>query len=148
MSEPEWAPPGGDLDAFGKGKGKGKDQPRQLLECYGCCGKGHPQRLCPTPPGFAGKPGAETLENCKGKGQNSRQCTSKGGGKHEQLRTQQLGKGKGKDGGKGWGKGFGSQGGGKCKRWGKGKGTPEVTGGLSEDQASTITGTLVLPQYH
>ena len=25
MSQPEWAQPGGDPDAFGKGKGKGKD---------------------------------------------------------------------------------------------------------------------------
>ena len=31
MSQPAWAPPGSDLDAFGKGKGKGKDQPRQPL---------------------------------------------------------------------------------------------------------------------
>ena len=60
---PEWQ--GGDLDPFGKGKGKGagsKDQPRGPLECYGCFGKGHPQRLCPTPPGMSGKPGAQVCE--------------------------------------------------------------------------------------
>ena len=52
----------------------------------------------------------------------SQQCTSKGGGKHEQPPV--FGKGKGKDGGgKGFGKGFGHQGGGKAKGgWGKGKG--------------------------
>ena len=126
MSQPEWAPPSGDIDAFGKGKGKGKDQPRQPLECYGCFGEGHPQRLCPTLRGFAGKPGAGTCGNCKGKGHSAQQCTSKGGGKHEQPGLP-TGKGKGKDGGKGWGKGFGSPGGGKGKGWG-GKGKGKVYG--------------------
>jgi len=114
----------GDLDAFHKGKRKGEGEQPKVVECYGCFGKGHPQRLCPTPPGFAGKPGAESCGNCKGKGHNSSQCTSKGGGKHEQPGFQQPGKGKGKDGGgKGWGTGFGNQGGtGSSKGWGKGKG--------------------------
>ena len=107
-----------------EGKGKGKGEQPKVLECYGCFGKGNPQRLCPTPPGFAGKPGAESCGNCKGKEHNSSQCTSKGGGKHEQPGFQQPGKGKGKDGGgKGWGKGFGNQGGkSSSKGWGKGTG--------------------------
>ena len=91
---------GGELDAFGKGKGKGKDSgARPPLECYNCLGTGHPQRLCPTPPGMGGKPGAEVCSNCRGKGHSAPFCTSKGGGKHEQPD-----KGKGKDGGKGYGK--------------------------------------------
>ena len=109
ISQPEWPPPDGDLDAFGKGKGKDMG-PKQPLECYGCFGKGHPQRLCPTPPGMAGKPGAAVCENCFGKGHGKAQCTSKSGGKHEQPG---FGKGKGKDGGKGYGKGFGNKGKGK-----------------------------------
>ena len=118
-----------------KGKGKGTEQTK-VLECYGWFGKGHPQRLYPTPPGFAGKPGAETCSNCKGKGHNSSQCTSKGGGKHEQ----QAGKGKGKDGGgKGWGKGFGGQGGkGSGKGWSKG--SPSSPGWLPQPHPRAILG--------
>ena len=52
------------------------------LECYNCLGKGHPQRICTTPPGKAGKLGAPTCENCLGKGHGKGQCTSKGGGKY------------------------------------------------------------------
>ena len=69
MSQLEWAPPGGDIDAFGKGKGKGKDQPRGPLECYGCFGKGHLQRLCPTPPPawFCGQAWRRDLRELQGK---------------------------------------------------------------------------------
>ena len=57
-------PNGGDIDAFGKGKGKGKDAgPLPPLDCYSCSGKGHPQRLCPTPPEMADRPGAEICTN-------------------------------------------------------------------------------------
>ena len=90
------------LDALQrKGKGRGKDQgPRTPLERYGWFGKVRPQRLCPTPPGMAGKPG--------GKWHSKGQCTSKGGGKHAEP---SKGKGKGFDSGKGYGKDFGKQGG-------------------------------------
>ena len=38
---------GNDLDALNKGKGKGK---AKVIDCHRCEGKGHPQRMCPSPP--------------------------------------------------------------------------------------------------
>ena len=68
-----------------------------------------------TPGQGKGKPGAETCENCKGKGNGKRACTSKGGG---QYTDPSLGKGQGQ-----WShcKGQGQWGQGKGKK-GKGKG--------------------------
>ena len=105
----------------GKGKGAGsKDQPRGPLECYGCFGKGHPQMLCPTPPGMAGKPGAQVCELCHGKGHGKTQCTSKGGGKWTDPSLNQKGKGVGNFGAGGYGA-QGAQGKGKGKFGGGGK---------------------------
>jgi hypothetical protein len=121
--QPEWQ--GGDLDAFGKGKGNkgGKDQARAPLECYNCLGKGHPQRLCATPPGMGGKPGASACEVCHGKGHSKSQCTSKGGGQWTDPALSQKGKGAGswnQQTAKGKGKGkYGAQGLGKGKGQGK-----------------------------
>jgi hypothetical protein len=66
---------GGFLDAFGKG---GKD--RGPMACGNCNGLGHPQRLCPTPPGAA-KSGPR-CGICNGFGHVAQQCTSKGGGRY------------------------------------------------------------------
>ena len=90
--------------------------PRGPLECYGCYSKGHPQSLCPTPPGMAGKPGAQVCELCHGKKLSKSQCTSKGGGKWTDPSLNQKGKGAGSYGQQGKGKGkFGGKGFGKCK---------------------------------
>ena len=84
-----------------------------------CLGLGHPNRICPTPPGQGkGKAGAETCENCKGKGHGKRACTSKGSGQYTDpslgKRPGQWGQGKGQGQ---WGQGKGKQG--KGKGWAK-----------------------------
>ena len=57
-SDAAWPPLRVELNAFGKGKGKDKGkgygEPRPPMECYNCCGKGHPLRVGPTLLGAAG----------------------------------------------------------------------------------------------
>ena len=92
------------------------------MECWNCLGEGHPSFLCPSAKG-AGKAGASPACGiCRGKGHDTPNCPSKGGGKH-------VPKGKGKGGppnfpgGKGWGKSKGKGGKGfGGKGYGKGKG--------------------------
>ena len=93
-----------------KGKGKGK-----CFECWACGGKGHPQRLCPTPPGSSA---AHTCNTCGGKGHMSAECTSGKGGKSPKG-APKGGNWKGTKG-KSWGKGYKGKGKGPDK--GKGKG--------------------------
>ena len=107
-----------------RAKGKAKASSPRSWNATGVSGRATRKDCAHPLPAFAGKPSAESCGNCKDKVQNNSQCTSKGGGKHEQPGFQQPGKGKGKDGGgKGWGNGFGNQGGkGSSKGRGKGKG--------------------------
>lgn len=119
--EEDWVESGNHIDLTQKGKGKGG---KGGLQCYGCGGDGHPQRMCPSRPEVQ----AECF-NCGGKGHFQDECPSP-----------PKGKGKGKSGGGGFVKGNGgkdgwSKDGGK-KGFGKGGKSPHFFGKGSGNKGS------------
>ena len=87
---------GNDLGPLNKGKGKGKGK---VIDCHRCEGKGHPQRICPSPPNP--DPQGPRCDNCKGLGHSKGACPSEGSGSFVPYQGA-----KGDKGGKlGWGKG-------------------------------------------
>ena len=83
---------------------------------YNCLGLGHPSKLCHSTYGAGEQKSMPKCRNCRGFGNDTPTCTSRGGAKYCPPPDFSKGKGKGKDKGKGtgsqWGKGA----------WGRGKG--------------------------